>query len=722
MKRLLHIIESLGVGGAEQLVVGVINGLDGFEHHLIILNEPDQLRSHITRGHFYKNLHIKSKIDLLLSARKVRKYIRDNKIDIVHAHLYWAIILSRLAVPKEIPVFNSIHAISSLAAYEGNRLTLYLERLTYRKRHHIVAVSAEVLKDFSRHVRLSGHATVLYNFIDEDFFIPEQKRNFSKEKLKLVAVGNLRQQKNYPYLLEAFRKVPPSVSLDIYGEGPLRNKLQKYIDEHKLPVQLCGLSDRLPELLPRYDAFVMSSFFEGQPLSLLEAMAAGLPAILSDIPVLREVTGSDALYFDINDTDSFGRVIQQVLNGDVNMENLSEASRRKVNSFAHRDQYFERLKALYNQTDRGKVRNIKNDKPTIIQIINDLGRGGAETLLVGILKDLSQHYNIILVTLTRQNEFDEQEISCTQWYYLDYDRMLELPKAVLKLRRIIKKHKPVLVVSHLYWSTIIARLAKPAKTPLIFSVHQILSEGAFDFNRKGSLLRWLDRRTYKKNQVLVGVSQQVIEDYDKQVGIRGDYHVLHNYVADVYFQNSIDYQFSLNGQLRLVAVGNPKWEKNFELLPEAFRYLDKNSVSCDIYGQSEYGKVVDKKIAEYAVPVYQKGKTPDIYNKLKNYHAFIMCSRSEGFGIAAAEAMAIGLPLILTDLKVLREISHNNAIFFHTENAQELAEKIREFQLGKYDTKKMSELGKKISRENYSKSGYLQKLLDIYHNSIIHNA
>jgi glycosyltransferase involved in cell wall biosynthesis len=80
--------------------------------------------------------------------------------------------------------------------------------------------------------------------------------------------------------------------------------------------------------------------------------------------------------------------------------------------------------------------------------------------------------------------------------------------------------------------------------------------------------------------------------------------------------------------------------------------------------------------------------------------------------------MAVGLPLLLTDLKVLREISHNNAVFFDSENAPELAERINDFKNGRYDAKQMSELGKKISRENYSKKAYLQRLLEIYQESI----
>jgi len=338
----------LGIGGAEKLLVAVINGLDGYEHHLIILNESGSLIPPITADCAFLDLGIKNKPDFIRAVSKVKRYIKENRIDIVHAHLYEANILSRLATPRNIPLFNSIHAISSLAAYKGNRLTLTIEKLTYRKRHHIVAVSQEVLNDFEKYVGVKGPATVLYNFIDEHFFAPQPKTEFSKKGLRLLAVGNLRYQKNYPYLIEAFRNIPSQVSLDVYGEGPLRNELQQQIDKYKLNIRLCGLQNDMHTVLPNYDAFVMSSFYEGQPLSLLEAMACGLPSFLADIPVLREVTGEDALYFDINDPQSFGRQVEQVLDGKVDLIKLSAASHKRVNEFAHREQYFEKLDALYD--------------------------------------------------------------------------------------------------------------------------------------------------------------------------------------------------------------------------------------------------------------------------------------------------------------------------------------------------------------------------------------
>jgi glycosyltransferase involved in cell wall biosynthesis len=277
----------------------------------------------------------------------VKSYIKKSKIDIVHSHLYEANLLARLATPKSVRLINSIHAISSLASYKVNRLSLYLEKATYKKRHEIIAVSRTVLDDFDQWIGIKGRAEVLYNFIDEKYFNAPPKTDYTLSKIKLIAVGNLRWQKNYPYLLEAFKKINDGVSLDIYGEGNLRSELQRTIDQYNLPVKLCGINNELEKIIPEYDAFVMASFYEGQPISLLEATALGMPSILADIPVLRETAGDNALYFDINNPESFCQVISEIRTGKHNLKAMADDCRLTIENFAHRQQFLNRLQEIY---------------------------------------------------------------------------------------------------------------------------------------------------------------------------------------------------------------------------------------------------------------------------------------------------------------------------------------------------------------------------------------
>lgn len=347
-KKILHIIESLTVGGAERLLMGMLRDLKDWENHLIILQDPETLKSELPADIFFTNLHITGWMQVFTRAGEIRKYIKAHKIDIVHSHLYRANIMARLATPKPIPLINSIHAISSLASYKVRKETLWLEKLTYRKRHHILAVSNEVLKDFDQWVGLKGKGTVLYNFIEDRFFKAPKKKQYRTEPLKLVAVGNLRHQKNYPYLVEAFRQIPNNVELDIYGEGHMREELQSSIDKYNLNIRLCGIRSDMENVLHEYDLFVMTSFYEGQPVALLEATVCGLPALLSDVPVLREIGGNNAIFVDIKDTKDFARKINDIQNNKYNLEALAKNGYVAIAEFASQKNYIDKLKKIYN--------------------------------------------------------------------------------------------------------------------------------------------------------------------------------------------------------------------------------------------------------------------------------------------------------------------------------------------------------------------------------------
>ena len=347
--KILYIIDSLGVGGAEKLLVLTLQELNHHEKHVIILSKPDTLVEKIPTTCKVSILDFTSYKDIPRISRFVRRYIKENQIDIVHSHLYYSNVIARLATPRNVPVFNTIHAISSLASYQINRMTLYMEKLTYKKRHHIIAVSNEVLKDFDKWVNLKGASSVLYNFIDDIFFTPLPKTEFSSNKLRLVAVGNLRYQKNYPYILDAFKSMPASVSLDVYGDGALRDELQHDINKYSLNIRLCGTQNNMHEVLLQYDAFLMSSFYEGQPVALLEAMASGLPVFLSDIPVLHEVAKDNAVYFDLNDPGDLVKKVKEIISRNIDLSSLASLAHSRAKAIAKKSAHINKLNEIYEQ-------------------------------------------------------------------------------------------------------------------------------------------------------------------------------------------------------------------------------------------------------------------------------------------------------------------------------------------------------------------------------------
>lgn len=135
---------------------------------------------------------------------------------------------------------------------------------------------------------------------------------------------------------------------------------------------------------------------------------------------------------------------------------------------------------------------MKLQKKTIIHVIYNLGRGGAETLLVQVLKELRDYRNVV-VTLSPENHFNS-ELLCDELICLNRPSLTSIPMAVLDLKKIIKEQKPTIVHSQLPLSNFVARLATPARIPLITTIQNSIS---FSKDYKRFHIRLLDRLTYK---------------------------------------------------------------------------------------------------------------------------------------------------------------------------------------------------------------------------------
>ena len=351
---------------------------------------------------------------------------------------------------------------------------------------------------------------------------------------------------------------------------------------------------------------------------------------------------------------------------------------------------------------------------TILYVIDNLARGGAETLLMGILPELNIKYNIIIVTLTDEYEFEPRELICNKKYSLGFSGKLSLLTSIIKLKRIIKKTKPQLVHAHLFNSSIVARAACPSNIPLVYSLHCIMSEDAF----KNSFFNtWLEKWSLKKNQTVIAVSEDVLTDYKNIIEQPVRSFILKNYVSGNFFGKNISpHKIPASDAIKLVAVGNIKPVKNYGYLLRAFEHLKDLPISLDIFGQGDAKlfAVLQNEISTKKLNISLKGRADNIAQILPEYDIYVMPSMNEGFALAPIEAMAAGLPLILSDIPVLRVITFNNALFFDLKDPMDFVRLINDIFKNKHDLNKLSTWGITIAKDNYTKEIYLEKLFDIY--------
>lgn len=350
-KKIIHFIFDLGRGGAETMLVRVLQELNEFENVVVTF---------IPMNHFGEELkcdkliclNMKSLLTLPLVVFRFKKLIRQEKPDLVHTHLFWPTVIARLSVPSRIPLITTIHAfIASSVEYTQWHIR-FLDKLTYRFRKSIIVVVAKgALKEYFSFLHLKPWKSyALYTFVDIGRFNSSNLLPpLPSPVFRVISVGALRRQKNYAYLVEAFGRIKDlPIELHIYGRGDLEEPLRRQIESTGARVILKGQHKEIEKIIPQYDLYVMSSSFEGFSLSVLEAMAMGMPLLLSDIPSFREQAEGVAAFFPLNDAGQLVKKLQELAAMPATERKaMGERARQKAVAEFTLEKHMEGLRKIY---------------------------------------------------------------------------------------------------------------------------------------------------------------------------------------------------------------------------------------------------------------------------------------------------------------------------------------------------------------------------------------
>lgn len=349
------------------------------------------------------------------------------------------------------------------------------------------------------------------------------------------------------------------------------------------------------------------------------------------------------------------------------------------------------------------------NKKKILHIIYNLGRGGAETMLVGVLKELSQYHNIV-VTISEVNDFKE-ELVCDKYFCLHGASLKKLPVMVSKLKKIIRDEKPHLVHSHLPYSNFVARLATPATIPLVTSIHTAIS-AAVDY--KKWTIRFLDRFTYRfRKSTIIAVSKQALQDYFSVLQLKqGKAVVIYTFVDSTRFKFT-DGPLG-NNPIRLICIGSMRKNKNFEYLIKAFTLIRDKNIQLDIFGYGPAFEYYQNLIHQEKVNIHLKGLVKNIHELMGSYHIFAMPSKFEGFSLSVLEAMASGRPLLLSDIPSFREQCEACAVYFDLNDSGDFIMKLNAMLNHPENMKLLGEKGYQRVMNNFSIGHHVKQLTDLY--------
>jgi glycosyltransferase involved in cell wall biosynthesis len=245
-------------------------------------------------------------------------------------------------------------------AYVGSG-KYWLRRIVGRWADMIVANSEQG----ARYWRAAGYVGALHvipNIVPASAGGPSVRDPDADASARIVAVGRLCEQKNYPVLIKALERVlavHAEASVEVLGEGHLRQSLQQQIDESpllKTRVRLVGFVDDVARRLRRATLFVSTSRYEGTANAQLDAMMAGCPMVLSDIPTHREMADdSTAVFAKLDDVEQTAAAISRCLSDPSLRRAMAQRARGRLRleDWAA-ERIAERYLALYDQLIRGR--------------------------------------------------------------------------------------------------------------------------------------------------------------------------------------------------------------------------------------------------------------------------------------------------------------------------------------------------------------------------------
>lgn len=325
--RIMHVLEALGVGGGvETGVANLVKRMDRnrFEH---VICAVSRIGPYIDRFRVMEVVPLPRKATRIpVQIGPLAKLISEIKPDVVHSRNWGAleaVVAGRLV--RSCSVIHSEHGVEADLSLEPQRRT-WFRRVAYEMADRVMSVSYHLRDYLAQCTGFSAQRIdVIHNGVDTGRFQRNDGlRNSFRAELGIAekdfcigCVGRLSKIKDYPTILQAVEVLHHSCRswrLLILGEGSERRSLEELAAKPDLQgrVRFLGNSDRVQEFLSAIDAYVLPSFREGISNSLLEAMAASLPAVATNTGGNPEVAidGESGLLFPVGD---FGRLSELLL-------------------------------------------------------------------------------------------------------------------------------------------------------------------------------------------------------------------------------------------------------------------------------------------------------------------------------------------------------------------------------------------------------------------------
>jgi glycosyltransferase involved in cell wall biosynthesis len=361
--RVVYLAHAFMVGGAEEMVLNLVRHLPPrFEPHVCCMYEAGPIGEEIRKtGVSFSVLGLSPGLRRPLDVLRLRDHLRQLRAQIVHAFLLPASLYGRAAAMlAHVPIVIG----TEVNIYEHKRLHhIWAERLLMRATDAVIA-SAESVRDFYvRQVHADpARVEVIYNAVDWSQLETTMSRETVHAEAGVPAgvpvagiIARLTPQKAHTVLFDALtrRRELERLHLLVVGDGELGAALAAQVSALGLDsrVHFLGARRDLGNLLNAVDVFVMPSFWEGLPLSMVLAMGAGLPVVATRVAGIPEVVQDEVsgLLVPPADADALAGALARLAEDAALRARLGDAARRFVRPRFGVDGYVSSVTALYDR-------------------------------------------------------------------------------------------------------------------------------------------------------------------------------------------------------------------------------------------------------------------------------------------------------------------------------------------------------------------------------------
>lgn len=315
MKKILFLIHDLGQGGAEKVLINLVNNMDKslFDITVMTLFDCGENRQFLNSNIRYLSWSSKmipgnSHIMKFLSPKRLHDMIIKDHYDIEVAYLEGPCsrVISGCSDPL-VKLVSWIHIEQHTAKKAASSFRSINEaKRSYNRFNKIVCVSKSVEDDFKRALNIDVPHVVLYNTNETKTIKQKAKERieeieFKNDEIKIIGVGKLLKNKGFDRVLRIAKKLHDEkfpIHIYILGEGPEKHDLQQFISENELEKQVTMLGYQLNpyKFIAKCNLFVCASHAEGFSTAATEALILGVPVCTVEVSGMREMLGDENEY------------------------------------------------------------------------------------------------------------------------------------------------------------------------------------------------------------------------------------------------------------------------------------------------------------------------------------------------------------------------------------------------------------------------------------------